>query len=141
MRVTKCRLSAVDLDQIERLTKRVSTEIGADILTRSVMLRALLRKGLNLAETREITGDGLSYVEPAENISFRIEAEVMKQLASLLARIREQRPNCGATLKNIQRPILRMALSQVETRASFFAFSQTVRLWLPLPSTRTRAAP
>ena len=137
--MNKCRLSAADLGWIARLTRRVSAQIGADDITRSVMLRALLHKGLSLSQTREVTGEYLSHAEPAKNISFKLTAEHMEQLKSLLGRIQAQQPSSGATLKNIQRPILRMALAEVEKKASFLAFSKAVRLGLPPPSARARA--
>lgn len=141
MRVTKCKLSAVDLDQIERLTKRVSIQIGADTITRSVMVRALLLKGLDLTKARELSGTHLAHDEPLQRVSFRLNAAAMARLDELLTLIQQQRTNSCATFTNIQRPIILMALAEVETGTCFMGFCQTVRLWLPPPSTKMQFAP
>jgi hypothetical protein len=139
--VTNCKLSAADFDQIERLTKRVSIWLGADIITRSVMVRALLLKGLDLAKTREITGSHLDHGEPLRPVSFRLAAGAVARVDELLTRIQQERPNSGATFRNIQRPILLMALAEVQTGFPFADFCKTVRCSLPPRSTRKRSAP
>lgn len=105
------------------------------------MVRALLSKGLDLAETREITGKALSHAEEAITVSFVLPVKERARLEGLLLRIEEQRPHSSATLTNLQRPLLLMALTEVSTRACFPSFRQAVLLFLSSRSTRPRSAP
>lgn len=137
--MNECRLCAADLDAIDRLTQRVLVQGGTDTLNRGVILRALLRKGLDLATTREITGQCLSRTEEVTRVNFVLPAEDRARLDLLLTQLETQRPNSYANMTNLQRPLLLMALAEVKTRASFPAFANEVLLSLRLPRTRRRS--
>lgn len=132
-KVTCCRFSATDLHRIKRLALRVRRGAGArrDI-PRAALLRALVSQGLDLAETREITGDPHT-IERLSIVDYRIAITDLDRLHRLQKRLEDRCP-CSPkpALSSIQQAIIRMAISEAETQASFPRFLRAVLATLSL---------
>ena len=130
--MTRCRFCAADLARIERLSRRVRTQVitvqpASGDIPRSAVLRALLRKGLDLADTREITGAHLSRDVPTVEIEFSLSARDSKRLATLQRALGARFPHSPKpAMARIARAILLMALVDAETRANLPSFARAV---------------
>lgn len=132
--MNQCNFSAADLARIDRVVERVRAQVGAtEDVPRTALLRALLQRGLDLAETREITGASLMGGKPPASIEFRISATALDRLARLRARLHAEKPfSAPPALANLERALILLALADVETPAAFARFSREV-LALRLP--------
>jgi hypothetical protein len=111
------------MHRIKRLALRVRRSAGArrDV-PRAALLRALVNQGLDLAETREITGDPQA-PERLSIVDYRIASADLERLHRLQKRLEHRWPyNPKPALSSLQQALIRMALSEAETQASFPRF-------------------
>ena len=132
-KVTCCRVTATDLLRIKRLALRARRGAGArrDI-PRAALLRALVNQGLDLAETREITGDPRT-IERLSIVDYRIANADLNRLYRPQKRLEDRCP-CSPkpALSSLQQALIKMALSEAETQASFPRFLRAVLSTLSL---------
>ena len=126
-KVTVCRFSDTDLHRIQRLALRVCKGSGASRdIPRAVLLRVLASQGLDLAETREITGDPSTH-ERLVIVRYRIASADLDRLSHLQKRLKERYPgSLKPALSSLQHALIGMALSEAETLASFPRFLRAV---------------
>jgi hypothetical protein len=126
-RVVRCRFDPEDMARIERLAERVRRIVGVDrCIERTAVLRALVRNGLDLNETREIPVDHLLREAPM-TLDCRIPTGDIERLARLRAHIQAQWPSSvPPALASVLRALTRMALFEAETQASFAGFARSV---------------
>jgi hypothetical protein len=126
--MNRCSFSAADLARIKRAVERVRAQVGVtEDVPRAALLRALLHRGLDLAETREITGASLIDGEAPTNIEFRIIASDGDRLTRLRRRLHAERPfSAFPALAKIERALILFALADVEMPAAFARFSRDV---------------
>lgn len=92
-------------------------------ISRAALLRGLLRQGLDLVKTREIEANRVSREERLVILSFRIGADDSARLDELRHTLKARSPLRELPkLAELERAILRMALAEAETRASFPRF-------------------
>jgi hypothetical protein len=99
---------------------------------RAVLLRALVNQGLDLTETREITEEART-IESLSIVDYRIASADLTRLYRLQKRLKDRWP-CSPkpALSSIQQALIRMALSEAETKASFPRFLGAVLTTLRL---------
>ena len=126
-KVTYCRFSDTDMHRIQRLALRVCKGSGARrVPPRAVLLRVLASQGLDLAETREITGDP-SNRERSLIVFYRIASADFDRLPGLQKHLKESYPSSPKpALSSLQHALIGMALSEAETLASFPRFLRAV---------------
>ena len=128
VKVRKCRFYTADVDRVEHLVERViiySLRINpaSKKTPRSAVLRALLQLGLRLADTREIPLESPVEKSPLVLLSYRVSDEETTQLERLCKKLVERSPfGAEPELAEVERRIVRLALDEVQTRASFPAF-------------------
>jgi DNA-binding transcriptional MerR regulator len=128
----KCRFYRVDYDRIERLTRRARKHIRATTPTckdvpRAVIVRALLRQGFELVETRELVATYPSATEPPIAVSYKISPVDSARLAQVCDLLKGRSfIDAPPTLPDVQRLIIRLALDEAESRASFPGFMVAV---------------
>jgi hypothetical protein len=128
----KCRFYRADYDRIERLTRRARKHIRAATPTckdvpRAVIVRALLRQGFELVETRELVGTYPAAPKPPIAVAYWIstaDAARLSQVCDLLKG--RSLIDAPPSLPEAQRLIVRLALDEAETRASFPGFMLAV---------------
>jgi hypothetical protein len=126
-RLVWCRFRAGDVAQLDRLVERVRKHVGASCdITRTALARALVRKGLDLAKTRELRLESL-HDETTTRIEYRLSPEEYERLTTLQKRCQDELP-CSAlpTLTSVQRAIVLLAITEAETQASFPGFALDV---------------
>jgi hypothetical protein len=126
-RLVWCRFRAGDVAQLDRLVVRVRKHVGASCeITRTALVRALVRKGLGLSKTRELKLESL-HDETTTRIEYRLSPEEYERLTTLQKRYQDEYP-CSAppTLSSVQRALILIALAEVETQASFPSFARDV---------------
>ncbi len=115
--------------QFDNLVTRVRAHVGrSKDVTRTALVRALLRKGLDLAETREIRLDSLRD-EETERIEYKVSSSEFERLTNLQKTYQSEFPGTALpALAGLQRAVVRLAIPEVETEATFPAFAQDVLL-------------
>lgn len=119
-----CLVRAYEIARIDRLVMRARKQDGVwHEVKRPAVARALIRKGIELAQTRSFEL-GSRQNEPMSRIDFRLSASELEQLTTLQKRYQEEYP-CTAlpTLSSVQRALILLALEEVETQASFPSFA------------------
>jgi hypothetical protein len=127
MHKVTCRLSVIDLQRINRLAVRARLGAGARReIPRAALLRALVNQGLDLTETRAITGDPRT-LERLSVVDYRISHADLTRLHYLQKQLKDRWP-CSPkpALSSLQQALIRMALSEAETQASFPRFLRAV---------------
>ena len=122
----RTRFPSTEIHKIERLAERVSERINVERISGADMVQALLLKGLELAETREIKRDCFSGSEPGDEIRFTLIDEDSVRFDRLLDREKKKWPKFRTSPAHMRRSLLRLALAEAATRASFPAFSEAV---------------
>jgi hypothetical protein len=141
--MNQCRLSESDRARIDALGERLRRSIKDTQpqhlgISRAALLRGLLRQGLDLVKTREIEANRISREERLVVLSFRIGADDSARLDELRHTLKARSPLSELPqVAELERAILRMAIAEAETRASFPRFVRAA-LDSRLPS-RTRA--
>ena len=115
--------------RLDNLVTRVRAHVGrSKDVTRTALVRALLRKGLDLAETREIRLDSLRD-EETERIEYKVSSSESERLTNLQKPYQSEFPGTALpALAGLQRAVIRLAIPEVETEATFPAFAQDVLL-------------
>lgn len=115
--------------RLDNLVTRVRAHVGrSKDVTRTALVRALLRKGLDLAETREIRLDSLRD-EETERIEYKVSSREFERLTNLQKTYQSEFPGTALpVLAGLQRAVVRLAIPEVETEATFPAFAQDVLL-------------
>jgi hypothetical protein len=140
--MNQCRFSESDRARIEALGVRLrrsikDTQPAQMGISRAALLRGLLRQGLDLVKTRELTGDHVSREEPLVVLAFRIGADDSRRLDELRHTLKAQSPLSELpALAEVERAIIRMALAEAETQASFPRFVRAALDSRLLPRTR-----
>ena len=126
--MNRCSFSGADLARIARAVERVRVQVGVtEDVPRAALLRALLQRGLDLAETREITGVSLVDGEAPTSVEFRITTTARDRLTRLRRRLHAERPfSAFPALAKIERALILFALADVEMPAPFARFSREV---------------
>lgn len=124
--VISTRFPSTELHKIDRLAQRISDRINVERISQADMAQALLAKGFELAETREIKRDCFSASESGDLIRFALTDEESVRLDHLRSREKKTWPKLRTTPSHILRSLLRLALAEVETRVGFPAFSEAV---------------
>ena len=122
----RTRFPSTDIHKIQRLAQRVSERINVEKISEADMVQALLTKGLELAETGEIKRDFFPGSEPGDVIRFTLTDEDSVRFDRFLHREKKKWPNFRTSPAHMRRSLLRLALAEVATRASFPAFSEAV---------------
>lgn len=122
-RVVWCRLRTCDTTRLDRLALRVNANVTLEHeITRNEVVRALVRKGLDLARTRQFTAECLQ-IEPTIKIVYRVSAEEFGQLTRLQGAYQKELPGTALPpLPSIQRALVCLAMGECETRAIFPTF-------------------
>ncbi len=115
--------------QLDNLVARVRAHVGpSKDVTRTALVRALLRKGLDLAESRYLNLDSLQG-EETKRIAYKVSYSEFERLTNLQKNYQSEFPGTALpALASLQRAVIRLAIPEAETQAMFPAFAQDVLL-------------
>ena len=115
--------------QLDNLVARVRAHVGpSKDVTRTALIRALLRKGLDLAKTRELKLDSLQD-EETKRVEYKVSSSEFERLTNLQKTYQSELPGTALpALASLQRAVIRLAIPEAETQATFPAFAQDVLL-------------
>ena len=117
------------MTQLDNLVARVRAHVGrSKDVTRTALVRALLRKGLDLAKTRELKLDSLRD-EGTERIEYKVSSSEFERLTNLQKTYQSELPKTALpALSSLQRAVIRLAIPEAETQGMFPAFAEDVLL-------------
>jgi hypothetical protein len=122
-----CGLSLDDVEHISRLVVRVRVHVGVrEDIPRAAVVRALLRKGLDLEQTRTLSIES-GRCEAVFRLQYMVSAGELRRLTELQGRYQAAAPlSAKLPLTSLQRSLFRLAFVEAETMASFPGFAKDV---------------
>ncbi|MFS8066685.1 MAG: hypothetical protein ACMG6S_09970 [Byssovorax sp.] len=115
--------------RLDNLVTRVRAHVGrSKDVTRTALARTLLRKGIDLAQTRELKLDNLED-EETERIEYKVSPGEFERLTNLQKTYQSEFPGTALpALASLQRAVIRLAIPEAEIQATFPAFAEDVLL-------------
>jgi hypothetical protein len=128
-----CRVCADDVERIDRLVDKVNCRTPwGERVTRTEVLRALVRRGLDLATLRVFAVDYLKE-EPAQKLRFKLLPSEVERVTSLQKDYVEGLSNVAKPpLASLHRALISLGLLEAERDGGFLSFAEEVKLsrWL-----------